>query len=187
MERSSLAVARESSRERFKRRKLLFVSWSFILNNLFTIPFSLKDGDPQFYLSWYLIMLYIFPGIFSAFRLISQRSQSRRHNSPRQLNAHSHLDYHDTTLFCLSIWGSGVEETEYKSSKYHPAIRSSSHVRKDRILKEPQNYRIQKHAWIWTALTTYIRMNSHICHWSPSFRVAINWRRREINREPEVN
>ena len=34
------------------------------------------------------------------------------------------------------------------------------------------------------SLSTYIRMNSHICHSSPSFRVAINWRRKEIDRRP---
>ena len=77
---------------------------------------------------------------------------------------------------------------EYKSSKYHPAIRSSSHVRKDRILKleEPHNYRIQKHTWIWTALSTYIQMNSHICHWSPSFRVTIDCGRKGIDKNSEA-
>ena len=29
-------------------------------------------------------------------------------------------------------------------------------------------------------------MNSHICHWSPSFRVAIDWRRKGIDKNPEV-
>ena len=32
----------------------------------------------------------------------------------------------------------------------------------------------------------YIRMNSHICHWSPSFRVAIDWKRKGIDRQPEA-
>ena len=63
-----------------------------------------------------------------------------------------------------------------QSNKYHPTIRSSSHEN----FTEPQNHRIQKFA----GLSTYIRMNSHICNWSPFFRGAIDWRRRRINRQP---
>ena len=29
-------------------------------------------------------------------------------------------------------------------------------------------------------------MNSHICHWSPSLRVAIDWRRKGIDKQPEA-
>ena len=47
-----------------------------------------------------------------------------------------------------------------------------------------RNHRWQKLVWSWT---TYIRMNSHICHWSPSFRVVINnWRRKGFDKQPEA-
>ena len=38
----------------------------------------------------------------------------------------------------------------------------------------------------WPYTITYIRMNSHICDWSPSLRVALDWRRKGIDRQPEV-
>ena len=37
-----------------------------------------------------------------------------------------------------------------------------------------------------TSLSAYIRMNSHICHWSPFSKVAIIWRRKGIDRQPEA-
>ena len=46
---------------------------------------------------------------------------------------------------------------------------------------------IQKLAWSWTGFGTYILMNTHICNWSPSFRVAIDWRRKGIDKQPEAN
>ena len=40
---------------------------------------------------------------------------------------------------------------------------------------------------VWTGLNTHIRMNSHIWCWSPSFKVAIDWRRNGIYWQPEGN
>ena len=71
---------------------------------------------------------------------------------------------------------------EYKSSKCRPPI-SSLHEGKNTINTdtEPQNTET------WTGHSTYFtRMNSHICHLSPSFRVAIDWRRKGIERQPEA-
>ena len=39
-----------------------------------------------------------------------------------------------------------------------------------------KNHRIQTLALNWTGHVTYIQMNSHIWLWSPSTRVAIDWR-----------
>ena len=36
------------------------------------------------------------------------------------------------------------------------------------------------------AFCTYKGMNSHICNSSPSFNVAIDWRRKGIDRQPEI-
>ena len=52
---------------------------------------------------------------------------------------------------------------------------------------ELRNHRIQKLAWNWTGLCTYIRKNSGICLRSPFYRVAIDWRRKGINRQLEAN
>ena len=47
---------------------------------------------------------------------------------------------------------------------------------------DPQNHRVQMLTRSWT----YTRMNSHICQWSPSFRVAIVWRRNGIDLQQEA-
>ena len=49
---------------------------------------------------------------------------------------------------------------------------------KIQFLQSYRNPIIEKLTWGWTGLRTYIRMNSHICIWLPSSRVAIGWRRK---------
>ena len=75
---------------------------------------------------------------------------------------------------------------EATSSKCHLLIRSSSYENffDSYRATEPQNTKVRFLSW--TGLGSYIRMNSHICDWLPSFRVAIIWRRREIDKMPEV-
>ena len=141
--------------ERFKRRKL-FICFMFVysVNNLFTIPFELEGRRPPF--SFKLISHHVI-FFLKYFPLFALQVRGRRHNSPRQLNAHSHL-----ITMIQHYFASQSGETlplvlkqperekkcyramEYKSSKFHSAIRSPSHVRKDRIIIEPQNYRIQE-------------------------------------------
>ena len=62
-------------------------------------------------------------------------------------------------------------------------IKYSNCMRENMILTEPQNTKARL-----TVLRTYIRMNSHIFHWSPSFRVTIDWSRKRtwIDWQPEV-
>ena len=46
-----------------------------------------------------------------------------------------------------------------------------------RLGTQRSNYNLTKNpAYDCNSISsTYIRMNSHICNWSPSFRVAIDW------------
>ena len=75
---------------------------------------------------------------------------------------------------------------------WNTKVASSAHRYHVRIWEwihfiQPQKYRIQKLAWSWTSPGTYFTgRNSHICNWSPSLRVAIDWRGKEIERQPET-
>ena len=63
----------------------------------------------------------------------------------------------------------------YLSHLFITPIYSSLNIRKNTFHSRSTEYRS------WTRLrSTYTRMNSHICRWSPSFRVAIDWRRNEL-------
>ena len=52
------------------------------------------------------------------------------------------------------------------------------------ILTDPQNTEARLKL-NWPLYFNYIWMNSHICHWSPSFRVVIDWGWKGIVRQPE--
>ena len=70
---------------------------------------------------------------------------------------------------------------EFKSSTCRPPI-SSLHNEKEYNsyrVTEPQNKEACSGNSTYKSYTT--RMNSHICHWSPSFIAAITWRRRKGN------
>ena len=94
-----------------------------------------------------------------------------------------------TLLLLLGGQESRGDEKNHATKQWNPLMRiiRSSSYEKNMILAESQNHRIQKLVLSRTGISSYIRMNSHICHLLPSFREAIVWRRKGINKEPETN
>ena len=99
----------------------------------------------------------------------------------------SFFSYHDLiTLYSMALSHVQTSISLLKTSYHHLDSRflNICLISSTVLLKEPPNHRIQKIDWI--GFKTYTRINSHICHLSPFSRVAINWRRKGIDRQPEV-
>ena len=99
----------------------------------------------------------------------------------------SFFSYHDPiTLYSMALCHVQSSISLLKTSDHHLDSRflNICLISSTVLLKEPPNHRIQKIDWI--GFKTYTRINSHIWNWSPFSRVAITWRRKGIERQPEV-
>ena len=99
----------------------------------------------------------------------------------------SFFSYHDLiTLYSMALSHVQTSISLLKTSNHHFDSRflNICLISSTVLLIEPPSHRIQK--IVWAGLNTYTRINSHICHSSPFSRVAITWRRKGIDRQPEV-
>ena len=97
----------------------------------------------------------------------------------------SFFSYHDLiTLYSMAL-RHACSVFDQPSQNFQSSLRFSflniCLISSTVLLRKRPSHRMQKIAW-----TTYTRINSHIWNWSPSFRVAIDWRRKGIDRQSEV-
>ena len=99
----------------------------------------------------------------------------------------SFFSYHDLiTLYSMALRHVQISISFLKTSNHHLDSRflNICLISSTVLLREPTSHRIQK--IVWAGLNTYTRINSHIWNRSPLSRGAITWRRKGIDREPEV-